>query len=96
MVLYRILVSKMCRGHLQGRIQDFKSGGTHLKKLRRTEGGAKMFGVFRVKKSRFYAKKIIFFQILGGGGTRRVRHPHPPVDPPLTYAGMRKENLNIT
>jgi hypothetical protein len=77
MVLYRILVSKMCRGHLQGRIQDFKSGGTHLKKLRRTEGGAKMFGVFRVKKSRFYAKKIIFFQILGGGARAGCVTPTP-------------------
>jgi hypothetical protein len=26
------------------------------------EGGAKIFGVFRVKKSRFYAKKSYFFQ----------------------------------
>jgi hypothetical protein len=34
----------------QGRIQDFKlGGGAHLKKLRRAEGGAKIFGVFRVK-----------------------------------------------
>ena len=82
---------------LQGRIQDFKLGGAHLKKLRRTEGGAKNFGVFRVKKhdftpknhilsncggrrekfwgiscekSRFYAQKIIFFSILGGGARR--------------------------
>jgi hypothetical protein len=31
------------------RIQDFKLGGAHLKKLRRAEGGAKIFGVFRVK-----------------------------------------------
>jgi hypothetical protein len=61
-------------------------------------GGAKIFGVFRVKnhdftkksyfsncggmrencwgisceKSRFYAKKILFFPILGGGGAPRV------------------------
>ena len=38
----------------QGRIQDFKlggggGGGAHLKKLLRAEGGANMFGVFRVK-----------------------------------------------
>jgi hypothetical protein len=46
----------------QGRIQDFKLGGAHLKKLRRAEGGAKMFGVFR-DKSRFYAKKSYFFQL---------------------------------
>jgi hypothetical protein len=30
----------------QGRIQDFKLGGAHLRKLRRAEGGAKIFGVF--------------------------------------------------
>ena len=36
---------------MQGRIRDFKlgGGGAHLKKLRRAEGDAKMFGVFRVK-----------------------------------------------
>jgi hypothetical protein len=41
--------------------------------LRRAEGGAKIFGVFRVKnhdftpkKSRFYAKKNHIFPILGG------------------------------
>ena len=37
----------------QGRIQDLKLGGAHLKKLRRTEGGAKIFGVFRVKNHDF-------------------------------------------
>ena len=40
----------------------FQARGAHLKKLRRAEGGAKNFGVFRVKKSRFYAKKSYFFQ----------------------------------
>ena len=35
---------------VQGQIQDFKlGGGAHLKKLHRAEGGAKFFGVFRVK-----------------------------------------------
>jgi hypothetical protein len=29
---------------MQGRIQDFKLEGAHLKKLRRLEGAAKMFG----------------------------------------------------
>ena len=42
------------------------------------EGGAKMFGVFRVKHHDF-TQKIIFFPILGGGGACRVR----PLDPPL-------------
>ena len=40
-------------------------GGAHLKKLHGAEGGATFFLVFRVEKSRFYAKKIIFFPILG-------------------------------
>jgi hypothetical protein len=29
--------------------QDFKPGEAHLKKLRRAEGGANIFGVFRAK-----------------------------------------------
>ena len=48
----------------QGRIQDFKLGGAHLKKLRRAEGGAKIFGVFRVKNHDFTPKNHIF-PILG-------------------------------
>ena len=41
-------------------------GGAQLKKLRRAEGGAKIFGVFRVKNHDFTPKKHIF-PILGGG-----------------------------
>ena len=44
----------------QGRIQDFKLGGMHLKKLRRAEGGAKIFGVFRVKNDDFTPNNHIF------------------------------------
>jgi hypothetical protein len=44
----------------QGRIQDFKLGGMHLKKLRRAEGGANFFGVFRVKNHNFMPKKSYF------------------------------------
>ena len=52
----------------QGRIQDFKlGGGAHLKKLCRAEGGAKIFGVFRVKNHDFTPQNNIF-PILGGGG----------------------------
>ena len=36
-------------------------GGAHLKKLRRAEGGAKNFGVFRVKNHDFTPKKSDFF-----------------------------------
>ena len=38
-------------------------GGAHLKKLRRAEGGAKKFGVFRVKNHDFTPKNHIFFQL---------------------------------
>ena len=45
---------------MQGRIQDFKLGGAHLKKLRRAEGGAKIVGIFRVKNHDFTPKNHIF------------------------------------
>ena len=46
----------------QGRIQAFrlKGGGAHLQKLRRAEGGANIFGVFRVKNHDFTPKNHIF------------------------------------
>ena len=47
---------------IQGRIQDFKIGGAHLKKLRRAEGGANIFRVFGVKNHDFTPKKSYFFQ----------------------------------
>jgi hypothetical protein len=53
-------------------------GGAHLKKLHRAEGGAKNFGVFRVKNHDFTPKNNIFSNFRGGA--RRVR---PPLDPPL-------------
>jgi hypothetical protein len=62
--------------HMQGWIQDFKLGeGVHLKKLRRAEGGAKIFGVFRVKNHDFTPKNHIFSN-LGGGG--RAPGASPP------------------
>ena len=66
----------------QGRIQDFKlGGGAHLKKLRRTEGGAKIFGVFRVKNHDFTPKNHIFSNFRGGGGA----DPPPPWIRPCVY-----------
>jgi hypothetical protein len=47
---------------MQGRIQDFKLGGAHLKKLRRAEGGAKIVEVFRVKNHDFTPKISYFYQ----------------------------------
>ena len=37
-------------------------GGARFKKLRRTEGGANIFGVFRVKNHHFTQKKSYLFQ----------------------------------
>ena len=42
-------------------------GGAHLKKLRRGKGGAKFFGVFRVKNHDFTPTLHIFFQFQEGG-----------------------------
>ena len=66
----------------QGRIQDFKLGGTHLKKLRRSEEGAKIVGVFRVKNHDFTPKNHIFYNFRGGA--HRVPPPGgpPPGCPP--------------
>jgi hypothetical protein len=38
----------------------FQVRGAHLKKLRRAEGGVKIFGVFRVKNHDFMPKNHIF------------------------------------
>jgi hypothetical protein len=51
----------------------------HLKKLRLAEGGAKIFGVFRVRNHDFSPKNNIFSNFRGGA--RQV--PPPPLDPPL-------------
>jgi hypothetical protein len=52
--------------HVHGRIQDFKLGDVHLKKLRRAEGGVNIFGVFGVKNHDFTPKNHIFFNFRGG------------------------------
>ena len=61
-----------------GTDQGFQVRGAQLKKLRRTKGGAKILGVFRVKNHDFTPKNHIFSNFRGGA--RRVR---PPLDPPL-------------
>jgi hypothetical protein len=68
-------------GGLQGRIQNIKLGGAHIKKLRRAEGGAIIFGIFRVKNHDFTPKNHIFSNFSGGGGASRVH----PLYPPLVY-----------
>ena len=62
------IITSISVSPIQGRIQDFKlGGGVHLRKLRRAEGGTKIFGVFHVKNYDFMPKKN---PILGGGCTR--------------------------
>jgi hypothetical protein len=57
--------------YFPGADAGFQVRGGTLKKIAPSGGVAKIFGVFRGKKSRFYAKKkIIFFPILGGVCTR--------------------------
>ena len=47
----------------------------HLKKLRRAEGGAKIFGVFRVKNHGFTPKNHIFSNFRGGSpGSAPANH----------------------
>jgi hypothetical protein len=61
----------------QGRIQDFKLGEAHLKKLHRAEGGGNIFGVFRVKNHDLTPKNHIFSNCEGGGkivGVFRVKY----------------------
>ena len=53
-------------------------GGAHSKNLRRAEGGAIIFGVFRVKNHDFTPQNHIFFPIAEGGakicGVFRVKN----------------------
>jgi hypothetical protein len=60
----------------QGRIQDFKLRGAHLKKLRRAEGGANIFGVFRVK-NHDVTPNFFFLPILGWGDAVCAPWIHP-------------------
>ena len=55
------IITSISVSPIQGRIQDFKlGGGVYLRKLRRAEGGTKIFGVFHVKNYDFMPKKIQF------------------------------------
>ena len=57
-------------------------GEGHLKKLRRAEGGAKMFGVFRVKNHDFTPKKHIFSNFRRGAPGA----PPPPGSATVYYS----------
>jgi hypothetical protein len=78
--------------HKQGRIQDFKlGGGGALKKIAPIGGRRENVGGISCEKSRFYAKKFIFFQILGGGG----RAPPPPGSAPAHRDWSQSSNEMI-
>ena len=74
---------------IQGRIQDLKLGGAHLKKLRRAEGGAKIFGVFLVKNHDFTPKNQIFSNFRGG---RAPGAPPAGSAPGIDFIGSYKSN----
>jgi hypothetical protein len=61
-------------------------GGAHLKKLRRAEGGAKIFEVFRMKNHDFTPKNHIFSNFRGGG--------HAPGAPPAGSAPVKDPLLS--
>ena len=71
--------SQFCRRYVNippldsGEDPGFKVRGVHLKKLRRVEGGANIFGVFRVKNHDFTPKNLIFSNVRGGA--RQVARP---------------------
>ena len=63
---------------ISGADPGFQVRGAELKKLRRAEGGAKIFGVFRVKNHDFTPKNHIFPNFRGGGGGGGSAQGAPP------------------
>ena len=75
--------------YISGADPGFQAKGAHLKKLRRAEGGAKNFGVFRVKNYDFTPKNLIFSNFRGGGGARPEAPPlGTPPRPPENWKNM--------
>ena len=77
---YRSFYKILSGGTLSGADPGFQVRVAHLKKLRRAEGGANFFLVFRVKNHDFTPKNHIFSNFKGGGAPGAP----PPLDPPLT------------
>ena len=57
--------------YISGADPGFHVRGAYLKELLRAEGGAKMFGVFRVKNHDFTPKNHIFSNFRGGAPSPR-------------------------
>ena len=75
-------MSNCCLTPNAGADPGFQVRGAHVKKLRRAEGGATFFGVFRVKNHDFTQKNHIFSNFRGGA--RRVRPPPPGSAPEMS------------
>ena len=64
-IMHLVELASSISGHMMiwepGADPGFQVRGAHLKKLRQVEGGAKNFGVFRVKNHDFTPKKSDFF-----------------------------------
>ena len=83
----------------------FQDRGAHLKKLRRAEGGANIFGVFRVKNhdftpknhifSNFTLKNHIFSNFRGGGGGGAPGAPLPGSAPGKVIWPIGYPNLHL-
>jgi hypothetical protein len=69
-----VVIGTDCIGIYQGRIQDFKLGGVHLKKLRRAEGGANILR-YIVWKITILLQKIISLFINPATIRSRPRRP---------------------
>ena len=68
---------------LSGADPGFQVRGGVLKKIASSGGRREKFWGISCEKSRFYAKKILFFPILGGGG--RAGFAPPWIHPWLCY-----------
>ena len=77
---------------MQGRIQDFKLGGAHLKKLVERREARKLFGYF-VWKITILRQKIIFFSNFRGHATGA---PPPPLIRPWYVPRCRCEHRLCT
>ena len=62
------MIFVVTRWRFSGADLEFQVRGSALKKIAPSGGRHENFGGFWCEKLRFYAQKIIFFPILGGGG----------------------------
>ena len=62
------MIFVVTRWRFSGADLEFQVRGSALKKIAPSGGRCENFGGFWCEKLRFYAQKIIFFPILGGGG----------------------------